>query len=747
LRHKIVLMRTLLLSLLFTPFVCIAQESDSITSLPSVQIIGKKINRLPGSGQVIDAKKLALLNQTDINKVLRTIPGVYIRDEEGFGLRPNIGLRGTQVNRSAKITLMEDGVLMAPAPYADPSAYYFPTFARMDRVEVLKGSSQIKYGPYTIGGAINLVSTPFPSTFKMFAQVSVGSFKTNQQRVWIGNSTKNIDFLFEINRHASTGFKEIDGGGNSGFDRRDFLGKIRWHSTSSARVQQSFTLKVLNTTEKGNESYLGLTFDDFNINPNRRYAATQKDKLDIAHQHITLNHTITLSKNSNLSTTGYLTYTFRDWGRVNSISGQSVTTILANPVLYSNAFGIMKGEIGGPVVFQNAARTYFGKGLQSSFQYKLNKTKIKQLIQLGVRLHADKADRFATQSAFVVSAGRLIQTTAGVRGNNENQIRSANSVALFIQDDIKWGGLTISPGARYENILLSFDNFGTMDSERLGSSLKTASNHVTAFLPGVGINYLVNPRVSVFGGVHKGFSPPGIPSITAVTQAKPEKAWSYEAGVRAQNDRWNLQLAGFMNRYENILGSDNQSGGGAGTGDMFNAGNANTMGIEWSMETDVVSLLSAGKKYRTPLSVTYTYTRAVFSTTFSNAGGDWGTGLIQKNDWIPFLTPHLLTISAGFESTRFNTTLLARFTGLTRIKPGQGNDIQIPKKDVAYNNVNALKSYWVIDISSNYKINPSVTLFATLNNILNTAYIVANLPQGYRPGMPIAVMTGIKINF
>jgi Fe(3+) dicitrate transport protein len=738
-------MRSLLLFIYFIPFFCIAQESDTITSLPSVQIIGKKINRLPGSGQVIDAKKIALLNQTDINKVLRTIPGVYIRDEEGFGLRPNIGLRGTQVNRSAKITLMEDGVLMAPAPYADPSAYYFPTFARMDRVEVLKGSSQIKYGPYTIGGAINLVSTPFPSTFKTFAQVSVGSFKTNQQRIWIGNSTKNIDFLFEINRHASTGFKEIDGGGNSGFDRRDFLGKIRWHSTSTARVQQSVTLKMLHMTEESNESYLGLTFEDFNLNPNRRYAATQKDKLDVTHQHITLNHTITLSKNSNLSTTGYLTYTYRDWGRVNSISGQSVSTILANPDLYASEFEIMKGGVNGPIVFQNAARTFFGKGVQSTFQYKLTKTKIKQLIQLGVRLHTDKADRFATQSAFVMSTGRLIQTSTGIRGNSENQIRLANTLAVFIQDDIKWDNLTISPGLRYENILLSLDNFGTMDSERLGAALKTASNHVTAFLPGVGINYVVNPRISVFGGIHKGFSPPGMPSITAATQAKPEKAWSYEAGFRTQNDRWNIQLAGFMNQYENILGSDNQSGGGAGTGDMFNAGKANTMGVEWSMETDLISLLSSGKKYRTPLSVTYTFTRAVFSTTFSNAGGDWGTGVIQKNDWIPFLTPHLLTVSGGFETNRFNTTVLARFTGLTRIKPGQGNNIQTPETGVAYNNVNALKSYWVIDISSNYKINAKATLFATLNNALNTTYIVANLPQGHRPGMPIAVMTGVKI--
>lgn len=726
-----------------------APNQDTIKNqeLDPVVIVGDRAKYISGSGQYINILKIEKLNQPNVNNVLRIVPGVNVRDEEGFGLRPNIGLRGTPVNRSAKITLMEDGILIAPAPYADPAAYYFPTFSRMQGVEVLKGSSQIKYGPYTVGGAINLLSTVIPNTFKGFAQVGLGSFGTNQQRIWVGDSRKNIDYVFEINRIASNGFKVLPNGENTGFDRRDVMGKIRWHTDEDAKIAQSVMLKMVASVEDGNETYLGLTYEDFQTNRLSRYAATQKDILDMSHNHLSLTHTISPVEGLKFHTTAYYSFTYRDWARVNSIAGQSLNNILQNPASFANAYQVMTGKANGAIDYQSAERTFFSKGIQTNAQYLFVKNDWTHKIQFGMRYHLDQADRFATRSAYNMTNGTMILSAAGIKGNQENQIRNAQSLATFLNYDISFKRLKVSPGVRYENINFDFQNYGTADNARLGTGLRSAENQLTVILPGIGLHYWLNENMNLLGGIHKGFSPPGMPSVTATSgQARMETSVNYELGYHFEKNGYTAQVVGFFNNYSNILGSDNISGGGLGTGDMFNAGNAHIRGIEISFEGNLLSNKNYPSGLSFPVSLAYTFTDARFQETFINGGGDWGTGRINQGDRIPFITPHLLTANVGVSNQKFDLTLSSRFTGITRVKPGAGALI-IPDNVVKYADVNALAGFLIIDLSTNYDVTKSVTAFATINNLTNSKAIVANLPQGYRPNMPLSFNTGLKIRF
>src|SRR5687768_7393277 len=239
---------------------------ESIATLNEIVVMTKGnvgIKDIPGSAQYISPKEIQKFSYTDINRTLRAVPGVNMQEEDGFGLRPNIGLRGTGVERSSKITIMEDGILMAPAPYADPAAYYFPTIGRMQGVEIIKGSSQINYGPFTTGGAINLISTQIPEDFSGRINLLAGNFGGKSLHAFVGNAHKNVAYSAESFQYSSDGFKQLDGGGNTGFDKKDYLAKFRLNSNEDAKVYQSLTFKVGQASETSNETYLGLTENDF----------------------------------------------------------------------------------------------------------------------------------------------------------------------------------------------------------------------------------------------------------------------------------------------------------------------------------------------------------------------------------------------------------------------------------------------------------------------------------------------------
>ena len=540
-------------------------------------------------------------------------------------------MRGTGAERSSKITLMEDGVLIAPAPYAAPAAYYFPVTGRMDAIEVRKGSSQIKYGPKTNGGALNLISTGIPEDFNIKGNLALGVDNSRKLHLNLGDSYKHFAWVAETYQMATDGFKELDGGGNTGFDINDYLTKFRLHSGGSARIYQELEIKLGKTQQLSEETYLGLTDADFADNPLRRYRGSQRDVFQSDHEQYQARYFIVPTRNFDVTAILYRNNFQRNWYKLQSVSGTEITNIFDDPEAHSAELAIAKGADSDPDALAVRAnnREYYSQGIQTVLGWQQDRGDIRNRFELGFRYHKDEEDRFQHEDGFQMQNGTMVLTSKGAPGGQSNRISGATAWALFIQNKIERGKWALSPGLRYENIDLFRTDFSTSDPERLAPT-QTRKSGVQVFVPGFGVNFQAAPALGLFGGIHKGFAPPGPGSHQ---ETKAEESVNYEFGLRIQSQPLSLEVAGFVNDYDNLLGADTLAAGGTGEGDLFNGGEVLVMGLEASGSADLGERF--GLSVRLPVHFAYTFTNGEFKNSFESDFEPWGNVVV--GDELPYL--------------------------------------------------------------------------------------------------------------
>ncbi len=716
-------------------------KTDSIQQLDEVLlkanvIFGNKYqakNRT-GSSYYISPKELAKFNYTDINRVLKTVPGVNIFEEDGFGLRPNISLRGTSPERSAKISIMEDGVLIAPAPYSAPAAYYFPSVARMEAVEILKGSSQVQYGPFTTGGAINLVSSQIPDAFTGRLKASTGSFNTSQLHAKIGDHKDIFGYSVEYLNFSSDGFKNLPDGSNTGFDKNDVVAKFRINSKADAAFQQALDIKFQYSDEVSNETYLGLTQEDFNRNPFDRYASSQEDVMTNDHIQIMMTHQMDVSNRMRITTTGYYNGFSRNWYKLNDVVANGtkvgIADILERPSEFSDYLTIVNGSVNSDadaLIVKANNRDYTSKGVQTKFDFHWSGETTFHDLEIGLRYHYDEEDRFQWKDGYSIVNSDMILTSEGVPGSDANRISSANAFAAFAMYKLKYKKLTVTPGLRYENIVLRRDDFGTNDSGRTGNALSSRENKVDIFIPGMGFNYKFNSDASVFGGVHKGFSPP-----SNQEGQKAEESINYELGTRFNFKGIRGEVVAFYNDYSNLLGSDLAATGGTGSLEQFNAGEVSVRGVELLLNYD---LLQKNSKFTLPLTFGYTFTDTEFQNSFGSDDSLWGE--VTEGDELPYIAKHQFNASISLEHQAFELNLNGRFNGAFRTSAGTET----------ITDANGVTSNFILDFSGKYHLTKYFSLTGQVINLLDETYAVSRVPAGIRPGHPFGAYAGLELRF
>jgi Fe(3+) dicitrate transport protein len=343
-----------------------------------------------------------------------------------------------------------------------------------------------------------------------------------------------------------------------------------------------------------------------------------------------------------------------------------------------------------------------------------------------LRAHEDEEDRFQQDDGYQMNDGAMLLTAQGAPGSQENRVVGAEALAFYARDTITLERWTLVPGVRYEAIDLSRTDYALNDPSRAAPTA-VLENDVDVWIPGVSATYRLTDTLRAFGGVHRGFGNPA-PGSTADV----ETSWSYEGGIRRDQDATSLEAVVFFSDYDNLVGTCTAStGGGCNIGDQFDGGKVEVKGLELSAAYAALP----DRAVSLPISFSYTYTDAEFRSSFVSAYAPWGN--VVAGDELPYVPEHQLTLNMGLAAAQWQLNLAVSYVDEARARAGQG---EIPPGQL-------VDDRWLLDLSAAWNLNANIALFASAQNLTDEVYNVAFAPAGARPGAPRSFLGGVKLRF
>lgn len=734
-------LKALLVAMVVLPFAGSVQAEQAATTesksnkrlLNEVVIIDSAVDPAAqtGASYKVTKEELEQFGYTDINRILRDVPGVYIQEEEGFGLRPNISIRGAVAKRNSKLTMMEDGVLIAPAPYADPAAYYFPYSGRMSGIEILKGPEVLRYGPHTVGGAVNLLSTPIPDAEQGQVDVETGTFGNQKTHAWYGSQEGQWGFLVETYRHNNSGFQQIDDSNrDTGFAIQDHVVKLRWRSSANATFAQQVDLKAQYSEEVSNASYIGLTDADYRANPTRRYGLTELDQMNNRHSLFQLRHQIALADEGVLTSSIYRTDFFRDWYKVSDINGQGVGGFLYDANTDAAKQDILDGVAAATVRVKSNARDYFGQGIQSEYSDAFYVGSVRHEWLFGARYHEDEVSRYQPADTFSQDAnGNLSYVSTSVVGAGDNRVGEAEALSFWAQDRMILDRWQITTLLRYEDIKTLETRYSDGKPRKVVSGTPKRFN-TDELMAGIGATYALTEEVTLLGGVHQGFTPAGAGATT-----QPEESVNWELGGRYRSGDRSVDAIAFFSDYSNIVQDCTVAApctGGVTTGST-QIGEAEVFGLELAYR----DVLYRRGSWSVPARLTWTWTDAEISGSAISGSGD--PNIAESGDGLPYLAEQMVAVTVGLDNgTGWASYLSGTLRDGVCIAYGCGrvNDPLL-----------GTDTFWTFDLASHYQLTQNAEVYARVENLLDEQAIASRSPAGIRVNMPRYAGVGFKVSF
>lgn len=726
-------------------------EEESLR-VPTVEVIGTApyaLEHIPGSGRVVTKESIQDNRRFTINEALREVPGVHVRDEEGFGLRPNIGVRGLNPTRSSKIHIMEDGVPIMIMPYGDSTSYYFPPLFRFDRIEVLKGSGQLLFGPQNIGGVMNLVTRMPPAKPEGNLEVRGGTLSYLMTHLDYGGTWGTGGYFADYTHYQGTTPRF--------FNQRADVDDVTFKTVQETSLRSSILAKFNYYKENSTVGYQGISQEQYNTNP--RNNGFNNDSFDFSRIGLHLAHQYMFTANLNVTTSFFGHYIDRKWGRQSTDLDGDPNTV--NPSF--NTGNTINGS--APLAIPTNGRflndrQYFVYGLEPRFHYDHSLFGIKSEADFGARYMYEESTRRQFQN-LTSGIGQTCPTTqTGCLG--EDTYRTTHAYALFLQDRLYFmqDKITVTPGLRLEQVAYEQNN-------RLsnGGNGATTQAHTFAPLPGIGITYSPLREYTFFAGVHRGFAPPTIADAVQIVNGAQsdlgaELSWNYELGVRGTPTKWaGFEFTLFQMNFENQVISQSLAGGSGAT--LTNAGRTLHRGLEFATKVDLIDMITGDDPQQdlvADINFTWVAQAEFRGTRNSNlncnplaAGGNNNCPLLPgeaavvsvSGNRLPYAPRQLLSAGIGYYNRKigFNTRVE------TQCISDQFSDDRDTVQPTPNGQRGIIPGWCILNAVVNQYVKPiKTTFFLDGKNLLDQLFIV-DRSRGIYPGLPLLVQGGARWTF
>lgn len=501
------------------------EEKDLYVQSPSRY--PKLLSQTAENVTVITAKDIEAMNAHSVAEVLNRVPGVVVtfqgQDFVGTAL---ISLQGSD-DKHVKVLL--DGVPWNLSGNGHAELLTIPVQI-IARIEIVKGSASSVWGS-ALGGVINIITKSVGNTDQPSGAVSLSYGTANSQdgRAEILGRAGGIGYYVQAGRQESKGLR-------SGRDGRNYnvFGKVSAPIFSDASLGVSIGYSAV----RARSSLPTFDLDD-RIGFRSLSAAGTLD--------------VKVSPSVSINVTGY-----------------SVRQLFSSDTA-SLGFG-MTGNAQGDL-FENLAEDDTSYGINGRLTWKYrNHTGV-----VGVDVSHAKMEQ-------TILLGQLLQMYGAPEVSKSNP--GISRQAIYVNDTIEFGPLSITPGVRYDN------------NSQSGSFIS----------PSLGVAYRIKDKTVLRASVGRGFTEPGLVFSSSGglfldpnPSLKPEKVISYQASIESNlSDYLWVKVAAFQHDIRDTLTGVSGGGGPPVYNDIFiNGGKQKLRGVEAEAETVAVYNVSlkAGVAY------------------------------------------------------------------------------------------------------------------------------------------------------